>query len=127
MRTKSLTRYEDHSSADVERFSLADLRVGDYVEVRAYRDGGRPRGHGAERDDASGGRVEVGPCDRGGGAELRGRGRGGGDRPADRIQGQQRWVDHGRRLLCRGPGPEVKVRGTLVGNTVLADRAELED
>jgi hypothetical protein len=34
VRIDSTTRMEDQSDADLERFGLADLRVGDYVEVR---------------------------------------------------------------------------------------------
>jgi hypothetical protein len=34
VRIDSLTRMEDKSAADVERFTLADLNAGDYVEVR---------------------------------------------------------------------------------------------
>ncbi len=47
IRVNSLTRYEDHSGADVERFSLANIAVGDYVEVDAYNDGSGLRRHEA--------------------------------------------------------------------------------
>lgn len=38
VRVTASTRMEDQSGADVEPFTLADLAVGDYVEVRAFED-----------------------------------------------------------------------------------------
>ncbi len=54
IRVNSLTRYEDHSGADVERFSLANIAVGDYVEVDAYNDGSGLVATKLERDDNQG-------------------------------------------------------------------------
>jgi len=58
VRTNALTRFEDHSDADLPRFSLADLRAGDYVELSAYDDGGGLLASLLERDDADD-RLEV--------------------------------------------------------------------
>ncbi len=52
--SNSLTRFEDHSGADVQRFSLANLAVGDYVEVDAYNDGSGLLATKLERDDDQG-------------------------------------------------------------------------
>ena len=55
VRTTAQTRFEDKSSADVQRFSLADVRVGDSVEVRGYREGGVFVASLLEREDTAGG------------------------------------------------------------------------
>jgi hypothetical protein len=55
VRTTAQTRCEDKSSADLQRFSLADLRVGDSVEVRGYREGGVLVASLLEREDTAGG------------------------------------------------------------------------
>jgi hypothetical protein len=127
VRTTSVTRFEDHSAADLERFSLADLRVGDYVEVRAYRDGSGLVATLLERDDLESGVELKGPATSvappnfvvGGvpvttDANTVFRDNNGGSITA-------------AAFFAAAPGREVKVRGTLVGNVVLAERAELED
>ena len=58
IRVNSLTRFEDHSGADVQRFSLANLAVGDFVEVDVYNDGSGLLATKLERDDSQG-EVEV--------------------------------------------------------------------
>jgi len=127
IRTNSLTRFEDHSVADVERFSLADLRVGDYVEVRVYRDGTGLVATLLERDDPESGvelkglATDVVP------PNLRVAG------IAVTTDGQTEFRDKNgasisaAAFFAAASGREVKVRGTMVGNAVLAERAELED
>ena len=127
IRTNSLTRFEDHSAADVERFSLADLRVGDYVEVRVYRDGTGLVATLLERDDPESGvelkglATDVAP------PNLRVAG------IAVTTDGQTEFRDKNgvsisaAAFFAAASGREVKVRGTMVGNAVLAERAELED
>jgi hypothetical protein len=127
LRVTSLTRFEDHSQADLERFGLSDLRVGDYVEVRAYRDAAGLVATLLERDDVESS-VEVrGPATSVaqpglvvGGVEVT-------------TDANTEYRDNGggsitaAAFFAAAPGREVKVRGTLVGNVVLAERAELED
>ena len=127
VRVNSLTRFEDQSSADVERFSLADLRVGDYVEVRAYADGTGLVATLLERDDVQSG-VELQGVATGVAA------------PNFSVAGvavttgpQTEYRDNtgasitAAAFFTAAPGREVKVRGSLVGSVVLAERAELED
>jgi hypothetical protein len=127
VRTNSLTRFEDHGPADVERFGLSDLHVGDYVDIRAYRDGTALVATLLERDDLE---SDV---------ELKGHATSvaapnfivGGVPVTTDAQTEFRNNDGGSitaaAFFAAAPGREVKVRGTLVGNTVLAARAELED
>ena len=127
VRVNTLTRFEDQSDADVERFGLDDLRVGDYVEVRAYDDGTGLLATLLERDDAEAS-VEL----RGTASDVAA--------PDFSVAGvavttdaQTEFRDNTGASITAGaffaaaPGREVKVRGTLVGSVVLADRAELED
>lgn len=130
IRTTAETRFEDHSAADKKQFSLADVSVGDMVEVRGYRSGGMIVATLLERDDAAGGNAEV---------ELKG--------PASAVSApnltvagvlvatdaQTEFRDKSGGSIsaaiffAAAPGRAVKVRGMLVGDTVLATRAELED
>ena len=48
------TRIEDKSSAEVEPFSLADINVGDYVELRGFEDGSGVVATQVEREDFDG-------------------------------------------------------------------------
>jgi hypothetical protein len=127
VRTNPLTRYEDQSSADVERFSLADLRVGDYVEVRAYRDASGLVATLLERDDLESDVEVQGPATSVSAPNLVV----GGVSVTTDSRTEFRNNDGGSitaaAFFAAAPGREVKVRGTLVGNVVLAERAELED
>ena len=127
VRTTPITRFEDQSSADVERFDLADLAVGDYVEIRAYDDGSGLVATLLERDDPEAG-VEL----RGIATDVA--------QPDFRVAGvavttdaQTEYRDNSgasisaATFFAAAPGREVKVRGSLVGSAVLAERAELED
>ena len=127
VRTNALTRFEDHSDADLPRFSLADLRAGDYVELSAYDDGGGLLASLLERDDADD-RIEVeGPASAVAAPEFTIAG----IRITTNDQTEFRNNDGGSisaaSFFAAAAGREVKVRGALVGNTVLADQAELED
>jgi len=127
VRTNALTRFEDHSDADLPRFSLADLRSGDYVELSAYDDGGGLVASLLERDDADD-RIEIeGPADAVAAPDFTIAG----IRITTNDQTEFRNNDGGSisaaTFFAAAAGREVKVRGTLVGNTVLAERAELED
>jgi Domain of unknown function (DUF5666) len=127
VRTSPLTRYEDQSSADVERFSLADLRVGDYVEVRAYRDAGGLVANLLERDDLESGVELQGPATSVAAPDLVV----GGVPVTTDSRTEFRNNDGGSitaaAFFAAAPGREVKVRGAMIGNVVLAERAELED
>jgi len=127
VRTNSLTRFEDQSSAQVQRFSLANLSVGDFVEVRAYDDGSGLLATLLEREDSQD-RIELqGPA-----AGL--------VQPNFTVAGIAVTTDASTEFrdksgvtitadafFAAASGQAVQVRGTLVGNTVLAERAELED
>ncbi len=54
IRVDAATRYEDDSAAALEIFDLSNVAVGDYVEVRAYDDGGNVVATLLERDDFDG-------------------------------------------------------------------------
>ena len=127
VRVNALTRFEDQSDAEVEYFGLDDLRAGDYVEVRAYDDGTGLLATLLERDDAQ---AAV---------ELRGTASGVAA-PDFLVAGvavttnaQTEYRDNNgvsitaAAFFATASGREVKVRGALAGNVVLADRAELED
>jgi hypothetical protein len=127
VRTNTLTRFEDQSSADLERFGLTDLRAGDYLELRAYRDATGLVASLLERDDAED-RLEV----RGPATAVAA--------PSFSVAGvsittdaQTEFRDNNgvsitaAAFFSAAPGRDVEVRGRLVGNTVLAERAELED
>jgi hypothetical protein len=127
LRVNSLTRFEDQSSADLQSFGLANLGVGDYVEVDAYNDGAGLVATKIERDDDQG---EV---------QLEGSAQNvaqpnftvGG--VAVTTDGNTEFRDNSgvtvsaTTFFQAAPGRLVKVRGSLVGNTVLATRAELEN
>ena len=127
VRTNPLTRYEDQSSADVERFSLADLRVGDYVEVRAYRDAGGLIATLLERDDLESDVEVQGPATSVAAPNLVVGGVSVTTGPLTEFRNNDGGSITAAAFFAVAPGREVKVRGTLVGNVVLAERAELED
>ncbi len=106
IRVNSLTRFEDHSGADVQQFSLANVAVGDYVEVDAYNDGSGLLATKLERDDNQGEVKARGCRPERGRAEFHGRRRRRHDRWQYRIQGYER-RDHQRRgVLPGGSGPQ---------------------
>jgi len=127
IRVNSLTRFEDHSGADLQRFSLANVALGDYVEIDAYNDGSGLLATKLERDDAQGD-VELegvatnvaAPNFTVGGVAVT-------------TDGDTEFRDtngvtiNAAAFFQAAPGRTVKARGTLVGNVVLATRAELED
>lgn len=127
IRTTSLTRFEDQSTAGLERFGLADLRVGDYVEIRAYREAGGLVATLLERDDPEAGvelkgvATDVAPpsMNVAGVAVTTG--------PATEYRDNNGVSISAAAFFAAAPGREVKVRGTQVDNVVLAERAELED
>ena len=127
IRVNSLTRFEDHSGVDVQRFSLANIAVGDYVEVDAYNDGSGLVATKLERDDDQGEvRLEgvaqnvAAPNFTVGGVAVT-------------TDGNTEFRDtngvtvNAAAFFQAAPGRQVKARGTMVGNAVLATRAELED
>jgi hypothetical protein len=128
VRTTEITRFEDKSAADVEQFDLSDLRVGDWVELHAYRDAAGLVATLLEREDAQ--------------ADIELRGVASDVLPPDfsvagvavTTDGQTEYRDtNGVSITAdaffaaAATGHEVKVRGSLVGSTLLAERAELED
>jgi hypothetical protein len=130
VRTTAQTRFEDKSAADLQRFSLADLRAGDLVEVRGYRDGQVLVATLLERENstASGGSVEVkGPATAVTPPNLTVAGVLVATDSRTEFRDKSGVSITASAFFAAAPGREVKVRGTLNGNTVLAERAELED
>ncbi len=126
VRTNSLTRFEDKSAADVTRFSLADLRAGDYVALHAYDSGGLIATQLERQDPLS--RLEL----RGPAAALA--------NPNFTVAGIPVTTDAGTSFrdgngdsvdaatfFAAAAGRNVKVRGSLVGDAILAERAEIEN
>jgi hypothetical protein len=127
VRTNSLTRFEDHSSAEIERFSLANVNPGDYVEVRGYNDGTGFLATLLERDDDQSSVDLEGPAQA---VAAPGFTVGGVAVTTDantEFRDNNGVTISASTFFQRAPGQPVKVRGTLVGNTVLAERAELDD
>jgi hypothetical protein len=126
IRTNSLTRFEDHSGADLQRFGLADIAVGDYVEVDAYNDGSGLLATKIERDDSQG-EVQLegvaqdvaAPNFTVGGVAV--------TTDGNTEFRDANGVTTSAAFFQAAPGRKVKARGSLVGNVVLATRAELED
>jgi hypothetical protein len=127
VRVNSLTRFEDHSAADVERFSLANLAVGDYVEIDAYNDGSGLLATKIERDDAEGEVQVEGVAQNVAAPDLTVAGVAVTTDGATEFRDESSVTISSAAFFAAAPGRAVKVRGTLVGNAVLASRAELED
>ncbi|MBK6451879.1 MAG: hypothetical protein IPF84_04720 [Proteobacteria bacterium] len=127
IRVNSLTRFEDHSGADVQQFSLASIAVGDYVEVDAYNDGSGLLATKLERDDNQGEVQLEGVAQNVAAPNFTVGG------VAVTTDGNTEFRDingvtiSAAAFFQAAPGRQVKARGTLVGNVVLATRAELED
>ena len=127
VRTNSLTRFEDHSSAEIERFSLVNVNPGDYVEVRGYNDGTGFLATLLERDDDQSSVDLEGPAQAVAAPSFTVGG------VAVTTDANTEFRDNNGVTISAStffqlaPGQLVKVRGTLVGNTVLAERAELDD
>jgi hypothetical protein len=126
IRTNALTRLEDKSSAGVQRFSLANLSPGDYVSIHAYDSGGLIATQ-LERENAFS-RYEL----RGPTAGLA--------NPSFTVAGIAVTSDANTEFrdvsgatitasafFALPAGQTVKVRGTLINNTILAERVEIED
>ena len=127
IRVNSLTRFEDHSGADVQRFSLANIAVGDYVEVDVYSDGSGLVATKLERDDNQGevrleGTAEkvTAPNFMVGGVVVT-------TDANTEFRDTNGVTINAAAFFQAAPGRMVKARGSLVGNVVLATRAELED
>ncbi len=127
IRVNSLTRFEDHSDADVERFSLANIAVGDYVEVDAYSDGSGLLATKLERDDSQGEVKLEGAAQNVAAPSFTVGGVGVMTDGATEFRDTNGVTINAAAFFQAAPGRKVKVRGTLVGNVVLATRAELED
>jgi|APFre7841882724_1041349.scaffolds.fasta_scaffold09720_3 hypothetical protein len=127
VRTSALTRYEDQSDADVERFSLGDVRVGDWLGVRAYLDGGSLVASLLERDDPED-RVEVsGPASSVAAPNFSVAGVAVTTDARTEFRDKDGGSISAATFFAAAPGQVVKVRGSQVGNAVLAERAEFDD
>lgn len=125
--TNAQTRFEDQSSADVKYFSLADLRVGDYVEVRAYGGSSGLIATIVERRDAQSRLEVVGTATAVAPPNMTVAGVSVTTDAATEFRDKNGVTVSASTFFTQAPGQVVKVRGTLVGSTLLAERAELED
>jgi len=126
-----LTRLEDKSDADLDSFSLSDLRVGDYVEVRGAE---FPAASGIllarrlEREDAEDRSYVQGPVTALAAPELTVFGvtvqTDGGTEFEDLSDAS---ISASTFFALASVGDQVKARGTLIGDGVLAaDEVEFE-
>ncbi len=120
------TRFEDHSDADLDTFGIGDIRVGDFVEVRAFSDGSALVATRLERED---------PED-----EVKLRGRAGAlAQPSLEVAGvpvqttastqferEDEEID-AETFFAEADGRIVEVDGSWDGSTLTADEAEIED
>ena len=127
VRTSTLTRFEDHSSMHVERFGIADLRVGDYVAIRSYRDATGLVATLLERDDAESSVELQGIATDVAQPNFRVAGIAVTTGPMTEYRDNKGGSITAATFFAAAPGREVKVRGSVVGTAVLAERAELED
>jgi hypothetical protein len=128
VRTSTQTRFEDQSSSHLQRFSLADLRVGDFVEVRGYREGTTFVASLLQREDAGGSTVEVkGPATAVAPPNFTVAGVLVTTDSKTEFRDKSGGSITAAAFFAAAPGHEVKARGPLVGNTLMAERAELDD
>ena len=125
--TNAQTRFEDQSSADVKYFSLADLRVGDYVEVRAYGGASGLVATIVERRDAQSRLEVVGTATAVAPPNMTVAGVPVTTDAATEFRDNNGVTVSAGTFFAQALGRVVKVRGTLAGSTLLAERAELED
>jgi hypothetical protein len=122
-----LTRFEDHSAADLQRFGLADLRVGDYVEIRGRLEGTTVIATRLDRDEPDD-QVELrGPVDSVAQPDLTIAGvTVTTDADTEFSNKSDESID-ASEFFAIAEGQIVKVEGALVGDVLLAESAELED
>lgn len=128
-RVTGVTRFEDHSSSNLARFDLADIAVGDFVEVDGYEDATGFVATRVERDDADGDEVKLEgraedvapPGFTIGGVSITT------DANTEFRNDNGDSISSDAFFAAAASGAVVEVRGTLVGDAVLATRAELEN
>ena len=126
-----LTRFEDKSDADVGSFSLADLQVGDYVEVRGAEfpaSSGQLLARRLEREDTDSRSIVQGPVTAVADPDLEIFGvtvqTGAGTEFSD---GSENSVSAGTFFSLVAVGDLVKARGNLIADQVIqAGEVELE-
>jgi hypothetical protein len=126
VRTDAVTRFEDHSEARLKGFAIGDLRAGDFVELRAYDDGGTLIATRLERDDPED-EVEVrgrasdlaAPTFRVAGVAVE-------TTPGTEFEREDEAID-ASTFFDEADGRVVKVDGQWDGSTLTADKAEIEE
>ena len=119
--------FEDDSALELQTFGLADIRAGDYLEVRAFDDNGTLVATRVERQDPAG-EVFL---------------RGVAENVANptftilsvtvRTDGGTEFQDENELLIpavtffARAPGSVVEATGQFAGGEILAEEVELED
>jgi hypothetical protein len=121
----AVTRFEDQSDADLPRFGIGDLRAGDFVEIRAFDDGGTLIATRLERDDPED-QVEVrgrasdlaAPTLRVAGVAIE-------TTPGTEFEREDDSID-AATFFAEAESRIVKVDGEWDGSTLTADKAEIE-
>lgn len=126
--TDVATRFEDRSAANLERFSLTNVNMGDYVEVRGYAAGNRLAATLFERDEPQS-EVEVrGPATNLAAPELTVLGvrimTGAGTEFRDESGLP---ISATAFFAAAASGRLVEISGQLAGNAIQAEEAELEN
>ena len=132
IKVDQITRLEDKSDADDESFSLADISVGDYVEVRGTEfpaSSGQLLARRLEREDADDRSIVQGPVSAVAAPNLTVFGvtvqTGAGTEFQDLADNN---ISSGTFFGLVTTGDIIKARGVVIGNQVLdADEVELED
>jgi Domain of unknown function (DUF5666) len=132
VKVDAMTRLEDKSDADEESFSLADIVVGDYVEVRGAEfpaASGQLLARRLEREDADDRSIVQGPVTAVAAPNLTVFGvtvqTGAGTEFEDLADLS---ISSGTFFGLVAPGDMVKARGNVIGNQVLdADEVEFEN
>ena len=121
------TRLEDKAGDD-QFFALADLRIGDWIEVRGYPDAsgsGRVVATALERDDADD-EVELrGPASALQAPRFRILGVGVETTPATEFEDEEQRIDSAT-FFARAGGQVVDVEGSWNGSSLIASKAEIE-
>jgi hypothetical protein len=126
-RVDALTRFEDHSDLEIAQFSLANIAVGDFLEVDAYRDGANYVAIKVERDDTSNEAQVEGIAQNVSPPSMTVAGVAVTTNAATEFRDENSATVSSSVFFQAAPGRLVKVRGTLTGGVILAQRAELEN
>ena len=122
------TRFEDHSDARVTHFSLANVAVGDYVEVRGHESDDGLIATLLERDDADDSEVEISGIVRSVAApELVVLGATVVTNAGTQFRDENENALSADAFFAAAPGRRVEIDGEWIGGAIQAEEAQLED